>query len=103
MNHYFRKTIQNELPELLAKKVLRDVLKRLRRAKYYSMILDVSHSEKMFSTIDGKVTIQEQFIDFKTVDKSTGEELTDTIFTILKEWDVNIQDCQGQVMITVQI
>ncbi|CAM4598538.1 unnamed protein product [Lepidochelys kempii] len=56
----------------------------------------MSFTIRFLDTSDGKVTIQEHFISFKTVDESTGEGLTDTILTTLKERDINIQDCQGQ-------
>lgn len=78
------KRIQNEIIELLLKKVLQDIIKRLKSSKYESMVLDctsdVSHSEKMSFTVrfldtsHGKVTIQEHFIGFKRVDESTGKD-----------------------------
>ena len=54
-DHYCGKNIQNEFITLLGEKVLENIFLRLKKAKYYSVILDctpdISHSEKMSFTL----------------------------------------------------
>ena len=67
-------------------KVLEHIIAGLYKAKYYALILDctpdVSHSEKIPFTIrfvaeeGGCIQVKEHFIEFKTVEESSGESLT---------------------------
>ncbi|XP_025198869.1 zinc finger MYM-type protein 1-like [Melanaphis sacchari] len=103
--HYCSHSIQNELINLMANKVLETIIDRLRAAKYYSVILDctpdVSHQEQLsftlrFVNIKKKIEVKEHFIGFKTVESSTGLSLTDLLLNTLAEKNIPFQDCRGQ-------
>ncbi|CAM4628560.1 unnamed protein product [Lepidochelys kempii] len=99
------KTIQNELIDLMVRKVL-DNLMQLGKAKYYAILMDctpnISHSEKMSFTVrfvddkDGSIQVKEHFICFRSVDDSTGKGLTGLFMNVLNENKIKLQDCCGQ-------
>jgi hypothetical protein len=45
---------------------------------------------------NGKVSLKEHFIDFRTVHTSTEEGLVEVLLNTLKENNINIGDCRGQ-------
>jgi hypothetical protein len=81
-DHYCSKRIQEELLELLAKRVQETILSGVKKAKYFAIILDctpdVSHKEQMSFTIgyvdlEGPPKVVERFICFQEVKDSSGE------------------------------
>lgn len=106
-NNYLGKHIQNEIIQLLSDKIKRHILTELKRAKYYSIILDctpdISHKEQMtvifrfVSTSKSvEVTVAEHFVDFLELNSTTGANMTEVLFKMLQELDVNIDDMRGQ-------
>lgn len=106
-NHYLGKDTQNELLNIMATAVLNEILKRVKAAKYYAIILDctpdMSHQEQMSLTIryvsDGNLApsgVYEHFIKFIQVESSTGEDLYKTLLNTLKELNLEVQDIRGQ-------
>lgn len=85
--------IQNELIDILGKKVKTEALNRIKYAKYFSILFDstpdVSHEEQLIEIIRyvhivGKeVTIEEIFIDFISTTDKTGLGLANEITTKL--------------------
>ena len=82
-NHYLGKDTQNELLDIMATATLNEILKRVKAAKYYAIILDctpdISHQEQMSLIIryvsDGNLAppgVYEHFIKFIQVQSSTG-------------------------------
>ncbi|KAH1186966.1 hypothetical protein KIL84_019715 [Mauremys mutica] len=106
MDHYCSKTIQNKLVDLMAKKVLDNILMWLRKAKYYAILMDctpdISQSEKMLFTVrfvddkDGCIQVKEHFICFQSLDNSTGTGLTEQFMNALNENKMKRQDCCSQ-------
>ena len=105
-DHYCGKNIQNEFINLLGEKVLENIFMRLKKAKYYSVILDctpdISHSEKMSFTLrfvdefEGQIYIREHFIGYENVGESSGEALFDLLKNTLSKHNVDMLDMRGQ-------
>lgn len=106
--HYLGKEIQNEIINLLAKQIRLHILKNLKEAKYYSIVLDctpdISNKEQMtmifrFVTISedtGEVTINEHFVDFIQLYDTSGFNMTKVLLDKLREFEVNLEDMRGQ-------
>ena len=107
--HYLGKDIQNELIELLADAIRQEILKAIKSAKYYSIILDctpdISHKEQMtiiirFVELDSskeeKINISESFLGFVPLQETTGASMTETILNKLQEMDLKVENIRGQ-------
>lgn len=103
---YFSPDIQNEVIEILRKKVKSEILTRICQAKYFSMMFDstpdVSHSEQVAEIIryvhitGGKCSIEESFIDFIETQEKTGLGLANEIINKLDQDGLLLADCRGQ-------
>lgn len=104
---YLSKDTQNELIGCIGEKVLQYMLKEIKQAKYYSIILDctpdMSHIEqlsvivRMVSVDDTDTpTVKEHFMGFLQVESSTGESLSNLILRRLEEFNLPFEDCRGQ-------
>ncbi|XP_029054570.2 zinc finger MYM-type protein 1-like [Osmia bicornis bicornis] len=106
-HHYLSHSIQNELISAMVNKVQRVIIDAIKRAKYYSILLDctpdVSHQEQLSVVLryvnitDDDVEIEEHFfIKFEIVHNTTGKGLSETIILILDQLGIKISDCRGQ-------
>lgn len=111
-DHYLGKNIQNEIIQFLSKKVKQKVINDLTNAKYYSIILDctpdVSHKEQMTmivrfvtaneATTDkpSEVSINEHFIGFVELEKSTGASMVEILLKQLSDSEICLDDMRGQ-------
>ena len=108
-DHYLGKRIQNELITVLADAVVNAILRDIKNAMYFSVILDctpdISHIEQMSLTIryvsDGvnvekSVAVHEHFIEFIPVESTTGEDLCDVLVNELQRLGLNVQNIRGQ-------
>lgn len=104
VHHYLSHDIQNELMTLMSKTVKDEVIRKVKEAKYYYFLLDCtrdcSRVEQMSVILrfcnTSTSTIEENFIGFLAVTKTTGEYLTNAILGELEKNGLNIQDCRGQ-------
>ncbi|KAJ0179288.1 hypothetical protein K1T71_005000 [Dendrolimus kikuchii] len=87
-DHYIGKNIQNELIQLMASHVKTKIVEKIINNKYYSIILDC--------TRDVSPEIEEHFIGFIAVEKTTAESLTNYIITELEQLGISLQNCRGQ-------
>jgi hypothetical protein len=105
-NHYLGHNIQNELVHLLATEVKGSIIEKVREAKYFSIILDctpdANHQEQMsliircVNILENPIKVEEHFVEFITVDDTTGEGLFNDMIGLIKKLDLNIDDIRGQ-------
>ena len=105
--HYLSNIIQNELIDIVAKKVEKELMIQLTKVKYYALSLncrrDISHKKQMTVILrfvqcdeENGVTVKEAFLGYLRVDDSTGRELLDTFMKRVEELGLNLADCCGQ-------
>ena len=86
-NHCLSKTIQNELFNLMSQKIVSQILDRLRKTKYYLIILnctsDASHSEQLTVIVrfvnPKSVEMKKHFIEFVSIFEMSGDSLTEVV------------------------
>ncbi|CAH2293088.1 zinc finger MYM-type 1-like [Pelobates cultripes] len=111
--HYLGKDIQNELIGLISKEIQRRILRLLKDAKYFSIILDctpditlveqmtmvfrfVSVKQGDSPTANPEIHIEERFLGFLPVHNSSGEGLTEAILNVLEMLKIPLSDMRGQ-------
>jgi len=103
---YLSPKIQNEFICLLGQTVRNKILSKIKKAKYFSLLFDctpdVSHNEQMAEVIryvnidNGKITVEESFIDFINTEEKTGDGLAMEILSKLKSDELDVQNVRGQ-------
>uniref|UniRef100_A0A3Q2DVQ2 TTF-type domain-containing protein n=1 Tax=Cyprinodon variegatus TaxID=28743 RepID=A0A3Q2DVQ2_CYPVA len=107
MVHYLSSQIQNEIIALIGDKVVEEIVKRVKKAKYFSVIMDctpdISHTEQLSVVLrvvncepSVGASISEHFVGFVNVQDTTGKGLCDTLLEKLDKFSLSIADCRGQ-------
>ncbi len=99
---YTSKTIQNQLIDVVGKRIRSDILSEVKAAKFFSIIADevtdVGNKEQLSLSLRyvHREQVQEVFIDYVEVERITGKELADTILRSLSAWGLSASDLRGQ-------
>ncbi|XP_076944684.1 uncharacterized protein LOC143615449 [Bidens hawaiensis] len=104
--HYLGYNIQNELIFMIAEEIKKEIIKQIKEAKYYSIILDCttdsSHLEQMTIIVrylklsSNSVTVEKSFLGFLNVNDSTGKGLFEITVEELKSLGLELDDMRGQ-------
>ena len=105
--HYLSWRSQNEFIEECAKVVINAIIEEVKRALYYSIIVDgtpdSSHTEQItfilrYAYLNDKNhwEVCERFLEMKDCEKKKGCDIAELICKVLKEHDIQLQHCRGQ-------
>ena len=105
--HYLSWRSQNEFIEECAKIVLNAIVDEVKRALYYSIIVDgapdTSHTEKITFILryahlneENAWEICERFLKMEDCEKKKGYDLAELICKVLKEHGIQLKNCRGQ-------
>lgn len=101
---YTSKTIQNEMIAVVGDAVRRKILSAIKTVKYFSIladeVTDCANLEQLSFVIwfvdPEDKNVREEFLDFITVERITGEALATAILTRLSTWGIDVSNCRGQ-------
>ncbi|KAL2964683.1 hypothetical protein AAZX31_16G017900 [Glycine max] len=105
-NHYLGHRIQDELINLLASEIKTNIIKNIKNAKYFSIILDcipdVSHNEQMYFVVrcvdvsSTQIQVFQCFLEILKVDDTTKKYLFDAIMNEINNVELDISNLRGQ-------
>lgn len=99
---YLSSTICDEFIELMGRKTRQTIMKELRDAKYFSVIVDstpdLSHVDQLtyiFRFVsEGRIV--ERFVGFEPISSHRGESLADCVISMVHQLGLDLGNCRGQ-------
>ena len=100
---YISPQSQNEMIEVIRKKFVQTrITQVILDARFFSILADeaTSHNEEKLAIVirfaDSNGDIREEFIDFKSLERTTGAAISNSILECLRDLNIPIRDCRGQ-------
>lgn len=105
---YLSPEIQNEIIHLMAEQVRDNLLTKIRKAKYYGILVDSSpdlaHREQLslivrYIDIDYELKeacVRESFLGFSHEDRKDAESVATVVLEQLEKLDINFSNCRSQ-------
>ena len=100
---YSSPSIQNEIIEVMALGVLKEISANIQNASVYTIMADesadVSNKEQVVVCIrwvDEELNAHEEFVGIKPVDRTTAEDIVLVLSKTLADMHLRIDDCRGQ-------
>ncbi|XP_078024518.1 zinc finger MYM-type protein 1-like [Epinephelus lanceolatus] len=106
-DNYLSKHIQNELISLVAKCTIDAIVEKVKKAKYYAVIMDctpdLSHKEQLSVVLrivncetSKGISIHEHFVGFLQALDTTGKGLCESFLGHLETLGLDLSNCRGQ-------
>ena len=100
--NYLSSTICEELIEVIGKEILKIIVERIKKSKYYSVSVDstpdVSHVDQLTIVVRYIEDTEpvERFVTFLDNSGHTGKEQADSLLHVLATHSISFDDCRGQ-------
>ncbi|XP_004305112.1 PREDICTED: uncharacterized protein LOC101308403 [Fragaria vesca subsp. vesca] len=105
-HHYLGHNIQNELLHMISVEIKAEIIKKIKDAQYFSVILDctpdISHQEQMslilrcVNVSTSPIQVEEFFLEFLNVHDTSGQGLFEELVAVIQSLDLDISNVRGQ-------
>ncbi|MEM7226435.1 MAG: DUF4371 domain-containing protein [Pseudomonadota bacterium] len=100
---YVHSTIQNEMMQVMALKILREIAANLQDADFFSMMGDEATDTKNVSElviclrwVDENLDAHDEFIGLKNIDVTDAESIVSELKDVLLRMNLQLSKCRGQ-------
>ena len=98
-NKFLSPKIQNEMLQIMALQILRDIAKNIQSAEIYSILVDETDKEQMvpcMRCVDENLIPHEEFIGLHAIPGKSADEIVAFIKDILLRMNLRIENARGQ-------
>ena len=99
---YVSHQIQNELIDIIGTDISEEIVRRLKEAEHFAVIVDetpdTSHKEQLSITVRyvHEADIEERLLALRILDETTSEILFETLCAVLQSHGVDVSNMRGQ-------